>query len=138
MLNLLFKYYFFIICLIVSCVSLSPFSESDASLPYLKAKLILSLVLPIFIFLSFLLILKLVGIHEHLHFLLFFISNPFFISNTLLHIGQENSITAVSLTISSFSSSVEETVVSVLFFLFFFFPIYINIYIFNILYQKLN
>ena len=70
---------------------------------------LIKFVLSLFIFLSFLLILKLVGIHEHLQFPFFCISNSFFISNIFLHIGQANSITDVSLTISSFSSSVEET-----------------------------
>ena len=84
----------------------------------------------IFIFLSFLLILKLVGIHEHIQFPFFCISNSFFSSNIFLHIGQATSITAVSLTISPLSSSVEETVLSVLFCLLFFLPICINMYIF--------
>ena len=73
-------------------------------------------------------------------YIFFIISNSFFISNIFLHIGQENSITAVSLTISPLSS-VEDRLKLVLFlFFFFFFTIYINIYIFffDILYHKLN
>ena len=51
----------------------------------------------------------------------------FLILTSFYTLGQANSITDVSLTISSFSSSVEETTGSDLFF--FFLPIYINIYI---------